>query len=185
MFRVGRGTRGIITIYCDHRGHHNPCMSPVSEQLHILNRTTRLLCHRSESTVPPDSGRGRGWANISCNLRNKFKTNEFKHVAGLGLVLSRYEKYCLKQKGNEKLLLHLNLTSLKTVFPASNTCATSFKHCRSVRSCLLLQDFKFYSAPRHLPHHVALSPFGLIPSNSGLPRHWIGKKKRPDADIPQ
>jgi hypothetical protein len=53
MLRVGRGTTGIITIYCDHQGH-NPRMSPVNEELHILHRTSRHICHRSESTLSHD-----------------------------------------------------------------------------------------------------------------------------------
>jgi hypothetical protein len=32
----GGGTRGIITIYCDHPGYHNTRTSYVSEELHIL-----------------------------------------------------------------------------------------------------------------------------------------------------
>ena len=51
------GSRGIITIYCNHRGHRNPCMSLVSEGLHILYGHTTLIRHRSESTSSHTGGR--------------------------------------------------------------------------------------------------------------------------------
>lgn len=43
--RCSGGARGIITIYRDHRGHHNPCTSP--GRLHILYGHSRLVCHRN------------------------------------------------------------------------------------------------------------------------------------------
>jgi len=55
------GSRGIITIYCNHGGHRNPCMSVVSEGLHILYEHTMPIRHRSESTASHTGGGSRGW----------------------------------------------------------------------------------------------------------------------------
>jgi hypothetical protein len=65
------GSRGIITIYWNHRGHRNPCMSPVSEGLHILYGHTTLIRHRCESTTSRTEGGSRGWVNATGDLRNK------------------------------------------------------------------------------------------------------------------